>query len=89
MKGSGVEWLGQIPAHWDLIPLGKITLGKCDGPFRSGLKSEHYSDEGVRVIRLQNIRSVGFYGMDEAYTLLGPAGLYEALRDRSSTRHTL
>jgi type I restriction enzyme S subunit len=31
MKDSGVEWLGQIPAHWGLVPLGhlleKITYG--------------------------------------------------------------
>ncbi|MFP3366782.1 restriction endonuclease subunit S, partial [Pseudoalteromonas sp. SIMBA_148] len=21
MKDSGVEWLGQVPEHWDLVPL--------------------------------------------------------------------
>lgn len=41
MKDSGVEWLGEIPAHWDLIKLGrKIQLQRgvditkdeqCDG----------------------------------------------------------
>ncbi len=24
MKGSGVEWLGEIPAHWDVVPLKRI-----------------------------------------------------------------
>ena len=31
MKDSGVEWIGEIPSHWDILPLkyfGKVTLGK-------------------------------------------------------------
>ncbi len=24
MKDSGVEWLGEIPAHWNLLPLGQV-----------------------------------------------------------------
>jgi type I restriction enzyme S subunit len=66
-KDSGVEWLGEVPAHWEVAPLGRMTLEKCDGPFGSGLKSEHYVDAGVRVIRLQNIRRSGFDGTDEAF----------------------
>ncbi len=67
MKPSGVEWLGEVPAHWRVVPLGKVTVSRCDGPFGSGLKSEHYTDCGVRVIRLQNIRRDGFHGTDEAF----------------------
>jgi len=66
-KDSGVEWLGEVPAHWEVAPLGRMTLEKCDGPFGSGLKSEHYVDAGVRVIRLQNIRRSGFDGTDVAF----------------------
>ncbi len=60
MKDSGVEWLGEVPEHWVILSLGKITLDKCDGPFGSGLKSEHYRDCGIQVIRLQNIKINGF-----------------------------
>lgn len=67
MKASGVEWLADVPKHWNIIGLGKITSDKCDGPFGSGLKSEHYTDAGVRVVRLQNIRAEGFNGADAAY----------------------
>ena len=67
MKHSGVEWLGEVPAHWKLRRLSRITLEKCDGPFGSGLKSEHYQDKGVRVIRLQNIRSGTFDDSDKAF----------------------
>ncbi|MDN3614895.1 restriction endonuclease subunit S [Vibrio gallaecicus] len=26
MKGSGVEWLGKVPEHWDLVPLKYLCL---------------------------------------------------------------
>jgi len=67
MKPSGVEWLGDVPEHWRVVQLGRVTISRCDGPFGSGLKSEHYTDSGVRVIRLQNIRREGFSGSDEAF----------------------
>ena len=67
MKPSGVEWLGDVPAHWDVVSLGKVTLSRCDGPFGSGLKSDHYTESGARVIRLQNIKSGHFADGDEAF----------------------
>ena len=67
MKDSGVEWLGQIPAHWECLSLARVTLSRCDGPFGSGLKSEHYTGAGMRVIRLQNIGWAEFSDSDEAY----------------------
>jgi type I restriction enzyme S subunit len=67
LKPSGIEWLGDVPAHWEVKPLGRITLSRCDGPFGSGLKSEHYAESGVRVIRLQNIRAEGFNDSDAAF----------------------
>lgn len=72
MKDSGVEWLGEVPAHWNVLSLGKITLSKCDGPFGSGLKSEHYTESGVKVVRLQNIKMGKYFDgepvfIDEEY----------------------
>ncbi|WP_299314736.1 restriction endonuclease subunit S [uncultured Halomonas sp.] len=67
MKDSGVEWMGEVPVHWEVIKLGLIAEDKCDGPFGSALKSEHYTDHGVRVIRLQNIKSGIFNNSDSAY----------------------
>lgn len=60
MKDSGVPWLGEVPAHWAVKSLGRIAIDRCDGPFGSGIKSEHYTDEGALVIRLQNIRAGAF-----------------------------
>ena len=66
-KDAGVEWLGEIPAHWQSLALGRITTSRCDGPFGSGLKSEHYSESGIRVVRLQNIGWAEFTDLDAAY----------------------
>lgn len=62
MRDSGVEWLGEVPAHWEIAHLGKLALSRCDGPFGSGLTSAHYVEEGVRVVRLQNIGDSGYKG---------------------------
>ena len=67
MKPSGIDWLGDIPAHWSITKLGRLTTAMCDGPFGSGLKSEHYTESGVRVVRLQNIRPRAFDGTDAAF----------------------
>ena len=66
-RDSGVEWLGEIPAHWQSLALGRVTISRCDGPFGSGLKSEHYSESGIRVVRLQNIGWAKFTDLDAAY----------------------
>lgn len=67
LKDSGVEWLGLVPASWTVMALARVTVSRCDGPFGSAIKSEHYADDGVRVIRLQNISLEGFRGDDSAF----------------------
>lgn len=67
LKDSGIPWLGKIPAHWGVVSLGHITIKRCDGPFGSSLKSTHYTNKGVRVVRLQNIGAANFRNDDVAY----------------------
>lgn len=51
MKDSGIEWLGKIPAHWEVLPL-KHLLSRYD----YGL-SENLADLGdVRVLTMANIQ---------------------------------
>lgn len=53
MKDSGVEWLGEIPAHWEarrlkqIVP--QITVGIVVTP------SKYYVDEGIPCLRSLNI----------------------------------
>ncbi|WP_156902641.1 restriction endonuclease subunit S [Desulfomicrobium escambiense] len=79
-KDSGVEWLGDVPDGWKVCKLKTITESRCDGPFGSGLKSEHYTDEGVRVVRLQNIRFAQFDNRVAAYI---DREYYQGLGDHS------
>jgi type I restriction enzyme S subunit len=67
VKDSGVEWMGDVPAHWSVCALRYLSTERCDGPFGSGLKSSHYTDDGARVIRLQNIRAGRFSDLGTAY----------------------
>jgi type I restriction enzyme S subunit len=67
LKPSGVEWLGDVPEHWVVMPLRRVTVSRCDGPFGSGLKSLHYTDQGIRVVRLQNIGHAEFKDRDAAF----------------------
>ena len=50
MKDSGIDWIGDIPQHWSLMPIKyfKSTAKNAfvDGPFGSNLKSTHYVDNG-------------------------------------------
>lgn len=55
-SGAG---LAQLPDHWSWVPLIDLAAPEpralTDGPFGSNLKTEHYTESGPRVIRLQNI----------------------------------
>jgi type I restriction enzyme S subunit len=55
------------PKGWPSRPLGQLTTKFSDGPFGSNLKSSHYTETGVRVIRLQNIGVGEFIDEDRAY----------------------
>jgi type I restriction enzyme S subunit len=51
MKHSGIEWLGEIPAHWEVKKLKYVKNSEpnsfVDGPFGSNLKSIHYIKDGA------------------------------------------
>ena len=66
-KESGVEWLGELPEHWEVAQLRRVAISRCDGPFGSGLKSSHYTETGIRVVRLQNIGHGEFIDCDKAF----------------------
>lgn len=63
MKDSGVEWIGEIPVHWSVIPfyrlIDQMNDSIVDGPFGSDMKNEEYVDEGVPVIQLGAIKESG------------------------------
>ena len=56
-KDSGVAWLGDVPAHWSVVPLGALSTSIQTGPFGSQLHSEDYLDDETPVINPSNIQN--------------------------------
>jgi type I restriction enzyme S subunit len=55
------------PRKYPLKTFGEISKKISDGPFGSNLKSSHYVEAGIRVIRLQNIGVGKFVDEDFAF----------------------
>jgi type I restriction enzyme, S subunit len=59
-----------LPSGWKSVPLAELAAPEpnsiTDGPFGSKLKTEHYTESGPRVLRLQNIGD-GFFFDERAH----------------------
>ncbi len=53
------------------VPLRRFVVDACDGPFGSAIKSEHYAEDGARVIRLGNIGTGQWRDESKAFLSLG------------------
>ena len=51
-KDSGVEWLGEVPAHWEVIPF-KQRVGFQEGP---GIMAADFRESGVPLLRISCLR---------------------------------
>lgn len=51
MKPSGVDWLGDIPAHWEVLPLKRVVRYQ-EGP---GILAVDFRDEGVPLLRVASV----------------------------------
>lgn len=53
MKDSGIEWLGEIPEHWDRIRIKNlVSIKVCDGPH----ETPQWIDEGIVFISAEAIK---------------------------------
>jgi type I restriction enzyme, S subunit len=52
---------------WVIKSIGELASKFSDGPFGSNLKTSHYTETGIRVIRLQNIGIGEFLDKGKAY----------------------
>ena len=50
-KDSGIEWLGEIPVHWDCQPLKYMTRFVNGAPF----KPVDWKSNGIPIIRIENL----------------------------------
>ncbi len=65
-RDSGVEWLGEIPAHWDTVKLKWATDKIGSGVTPKG-GSEAYVDAGITFLRSQNVYFDGLRLDDVAF----------------------
>jgi type I restriction enzyme, S subunit len=50
LKPSGIDWLGDIPQHWDATTLGRLVSTFKTGPFGSILHQSDYMPGGVPLV---------------------------------------
>jgi len=72
-EGYKQSKVGVIPEEWEVVEFNdlrdiNVSHSITGGPFGSNLKSEHYTDTGVRIIQLQNIGDGSFINKDFIYT---------------------
>jgi type I restriction enzyme, S subunit len=56
LKDSGIDWLGQIPAHWVVMPIKRIKRFLTSGSRGWG---DYYADEGDMFLRMTNVTKGG------------------------------
>ncbi|AXY59586.1 restriction endonuclease subunit S [Acinetobacter sp. WCHAc010052] len=53
-QDSGIEWLGEIPSHWESKKLKYLLDDLVRGPFGSALKKDFFVDSGFKVYEQKN-----------------------------------
>jgi len=66
MKDSGIEWMGEIPAHWKIKKVKHLTTKIGSGITPRG-GSAIYLDAGIPLLRSQNVHFYGLLLDDVAY----------------------
>ncbi len=71
MKDSGVEWLGEVPEHWEIKRLQFLCASIKAGPFGSALTKDMYVPDGYRVYGQEQVIpgdfSIGDYYITPEY----------------------
>ena len=69
LKDSGIDWLGEIPEHWEVKKLKYVVSDLISGPFGSSLKKEVYVNKGYKIYGqeqvIKNDMSYGNYYISE------------------------
>ncbi len=80
-------WVSQAQPNlrpgWSSLPVNSLCTAAFDGPFGSKLKSDDYTSEGARVVRLENIGHLSF--ISEKKTFIGSAKLAELSKNQLET----
>ena len=66
-KDSGIEWLGEVPIDWNVMPLKYVC--RESALYGANVPASEYVDEGVRFIRTTDIDDFGQLGTNDAVYL--------------------
>ena len=66
MKDSGIEWIGEIPVHWEVTKLNYFLSKVGSGSTPTG-GSSVYTNQGVKFLRSQNVYFEGLRLDDIVY----------------------
>jgi len=70
LKSSGIDWLGDIPAHWEVTALKRLCVESA--VYGANISSDHYVSDGVRFLRTTDINEDGS---------INPYGVYLSASD--------
>jgi len=75
LKPSGIEWLGDIPAHWERLPFTKYIVDKAD--YRG--KTPEKVTDGIFLVTAKNVR-MGFIDYESSQEFVRPEDYDEIMR---------
>jgi len=81
MKPTGIDWMPEVPVHWDVRMLSRLAVKLQTGPFGSQLHQADYVEDGVPVINPMHLID-GLIRPDRQTTV-------SALTAERLARHTL
>jgi type I restriction enzyme S subunit len=68
LKPSGIEWLGDVPAHWEVVALKHLVSRPIiDGPH----ESPEHCDEGIPFVSAESV-SKGFVDFEKIWGYISP-----------------
>lgn len=79
MKPSGIDWLGDIPAHWEVLSLRRLARNVSTGRTPSSAGADYFTDGEI------NWYTPGDFGLGVELSDSGRKIVREALEDGAST----
>lgn len=84
MCHTGLDWVGEIPAHWRKYKLSKLARrGRgtfTNGPFGSDLLTSELTDSGVPVVYIRDIKATGYRRISEVCVTIEKAAYLDTFR---------
>ena len=78
MKDSGIEWLGQVPVHWDVLPFQRRISGIEQG-YSPNASNEPCELDGLGVLKISAVK-FGHFICEENKALLNDAQFDPSIR---------